>query len=180
MQREMDLFQAARQAKQVTRVNGSDFKEALLSGELAGMVNEVVAGEAISGPGELYNILAPLMSQHPTIEKFYCIFLNAKNRILSIDAAFSGSLTSCAVYPREIMKACLDRGAAALILAHNHPSGETTPSGADESITKRILAAGQVMGVAVHEHIICGRGDYHSMAGTGFIAQAKAEMEGLF
>ncbi|MBU2452700.1 MAG: JAB domain-containing protein, partial [Proteobacteria bacterium] len=110
--RQMDLF-AEGKAKPV------DFKEALMSGQLAGMVKEAVKGETVSNPKTLFNILTPLMAQHKDIEKFYCVFLDTKNRVLDIEPVFSGSLSSCTVYPRELIKACLDKNAASLIVAHN-------------------------------------------------------------
>ena len=156
------------------------FKDALLSGELAGMVNESVKGERISEPQVLYNVLSPLMAQHPNVEKFYCIFLDSKNRTISIDSLFNGSISACAVYPREIVKVCLDKGAASLIVAHNHPSGDTTPSNQDRNITKLILAACQVMGITLHEHVICGGGEFHSMACDGYISKTTQEIKDFF
>ncbi|WP_022669485.1 JAB domain-containing protein [Desulfospira joergensenii] len=173
MQKTMNLFASTRNTRQVS------FKEALLSGELAGMVNESVRGEEISSPETLYNILKPLMAQHPTTEKFYCLFLNAKNEILSIDILFSGTISGCSVYPREIIKACLDKGAAALIVAHNHPSGDINPSKCDKEITKKIMAACYVMGIQFHEHVICGAGAFCSMAAKGMVPQLKTEIKDL-
>jgi DNA repair protein RadC len=173
MGHQMDLFSGTRTKKQVS------FKDALISGTLAGMVNEAVRGETISNPETLYNILSPLMAQHPTVEKFYCIYLDTKNKIISIDPVFSGSLSSCSVYPREIIKECIEKGAASLIVAHNHPSGDLTPSFEDKQITRRLLVACSVMGISFHEHVICGGGDYFSMANDGIISKQLTEIKAI-
>ena len=173
MGHQMDLFSGTGTKKQVS------FKDALISGKLAGMVNEVVKGEKISNPQILFNILSPLMAQHPTVEKFYCIYLDAKNKIISIDPVFSGSLSGCSVFPREVIKECLAKGAAALIVAHNHPSGDITPSFQDKQITRRLMVACGVMGINFHEHVICGAGDYFSMADDGIILKNQTEIDAI-
>ncbi len=170
---QMNLFSGTRTKKQVS------FKDALISGKLAGMVNEAVKGEKVSDSNTLFNILSPLMAQHPTVEKFYCIYLDAKNKIISIDPVFSGSLSSCSVYPREVIKACLEKGAASLIVAHNHPSGDLTPSHEDKQITRRLIVACGVMGIRLHEHIICGAINYRSMASDGIISKQMTEIDAI-
>ncbi|MBU1389371.1 MAG: DNA repair protein RadC [Proteobacteria bacterium] len=171
--RQMDLFSEG-------RVKPVDFKEALMSGQLAGMVKEVVKGETVSNPETLFNILTPLMAQHKDIEKFYCIFLDTKNRVIDIEAAFSGSLSSCTVYPREIIKACLKKNAASLIVAHNHPSGDITPSNEDKKLTRLIFSACHVMGIVLHEHLICGAGEFMSMQTEGTITGIKNSTRDFF
>lgn len=171
--RQMDLF-AEGKAKPV------DFKEALMSGQLAGMVKEAVKGETVSNPRTLFNILTPLMAQHKDIEKFYCVFLDTKNRVLDIEPVFSGSLSSCTVYPRELIKACLDKNAASLIVAHNHPSGDITPSSEDKKLTRLIFSACHVMGIVLHEHLICGAGEFLSMQADGTITEIKNSTRDFF
>ena len=78
---------------------------------------------------------------------------------------------SSSVYPREVVREALDQRAASLIFAHNHPSGDTTPSASDFSITKRLLFSCRMMGITVHDHIIIGDNQYFSFADQGHIAR---------
>ena len=110
-------------------------------------------------------------------ECFKVIFLDAKNRIVSTDILFKGTLTSSSVYPREVVRIALNQQAAALIFAHNHPSGDPEPSPEDISITRRLLFACKVMGIIVHEHIIIGDNSYFSFADHGYITRMNKEYE---
>jgi DNA repair protein RadC len=110
-------------------------------------------------------------------ECFTAVFLDAKNRVLSSDILFKGTLTESAVYPREVVKAALDRKAAALIFAHNHPSGDPEPSEQDIMITRRLLFSCRVMGITVHEHLIIGDNRYFSFADHGFISRMNREFD---
>ncbi len=110
-------------------------------------------------------------------ECFEVIFLDAKNRVISTDIVFKGTLTSSSVYPREVVRFALNHHAAALIFAHNHPSGDPKPSSEDISITRQLLFACKVMGITVHEHIIVGDNRYFSFADHGYIAQMNQEYE---
>jgi DNA repair protein RadC len=108
-------------------------------------------------------------------ECFKVLFLDAKNRVIAAETLFTGTLTASSVYPREVVRAALDRSAAALIFAHNHPSGDTEPSPADYSITRQLLFACQTVGITVHEHIVIGKNQYFSFADQGHIAQMNRE-----
>lgn len=110
-------------------------------------------------------------------ECFMAIFLNAKNKVIASDTLFTGSLTSSSVYPREVVQAALDHKAAAVIFAHNHPSGDPTPSPEDITITRRLVLALKVMGIAVHEHIVIGSLGHYSFAEKGHMAQFIREAE---
>ena len=110
-------------------------------------------------------------------ECFAAVFLDAKNRVISSDILFRGTLTESSVYPREVVKAALDRKAAALIFAHNHPSGDPEPSQQDITITQKLLFSCRVMGITVHEHLIIGDNRYFSFADQGFISKMNREFE---
>jgi DNA repair protein RadC len=110
-------------------------------------------------------------------ECFKVLFLDAKNRVIAAETLFTGTLTASSVYPREVVRAALDRSAAALIFAHNHPSGDTEPSPADYSITRQLLFACQTVGITVHEHIVIGNNRYFSFADQGHIAQMNREYQ---
>jgi DNA repair protein RadC len=112
-------------------------------------------------------------------EHFLVIFLDSKNCIITTDTFSRGTVNASSVYPREVIRAALQHNAAALIFAHNHPSGDPQPSSEDIAITRQLLFAGNVMGIAVHEHLIIGDNRYFSFADQGRIAQMKREFESL-
>ena len=150
----------------------SHFWEEFKSGRFASMVRESSKGQAVSNSTEVYNILKPLIANHDDVEVLYGIFLDAKNYIIDIQELSRGTLTASTVYPREIIKKIITLKAAALVLAHNHPSGDTTPSREDMEITARVGLILHAMGVALHDHIIIGSG-HHSMADSGWLRQAQ-------
>jgi DNA repair protein RadC len=110
-----------------------------------------------------------------TRECFLAIFLDAKNKVLETEVLFEGTLTASAVYPREVVRAALDHHAAALIFAHNHPSGDPSPSREDMTLTRQLINACHIMGLTVHEHLIIGREGYYSFADQGHIARMRNE-----
>jgi DNA repair protein RadC len=110
-------------------------------------------------------------------EYFKIIFLDSKNRVISTETHSKGTLTASSVYPREVVYAALSNKAAALIFAHNHPSGDPQPSPQDVAITRQLVFAGKVMGLAVHEHIIIGDNCYYSFADQGQILQMGREFD---
>jgi DNA repair protein RadC len=108
-------------------------------------------------------------------ECFIAVYLDAKNRVIADDILFSGTVTASAVYPREVVKAALAHSAAAVIFAHNHPSGDPAPSPEDMAITRKLIQACGLVGVTVHEHLIIGAEGYFSFADQGHIARMKAD-----
>jgi len=95
-------------------------------------------------------------------EAFMVIYLNVKNRVLSYDIVNEGTVDHAVVYPRRVVEAALVNHAASLILVHNHPSGDTTPSSEDKVLTRSIFEAARTMDIRVIDHIIVGRGDHFS------------------
>ena len=156
----------------------SEFWEDLKSGRFASMVKESSKGQTVSSSREVYNVLKPLFAEEDDVEKVYVIFLDGQNKILAIEKIFSGSLTSAAVYPREVIKRLISLKAAGFVMAHNHPSGCTNPSGEDYSITNRLGIASASIDVQFLDHIIVGNG-YHSMADTGWMKKASNGLSGL-
>jgi len=110
-------------------------------------------------------------------ECFKVIFLDAKNKVISSETLFQGSLTASSVYPREVVQAALNQHAAALIFAHNHPSGDPTPSKEDISITQQLVFACKTVGITVHEHLVIGNNQYFSFADQGYIAEMNRKFE---
>ena len=96
-------------------------------------------------------------------ERFAVLFLTRKNKIIAYEELFFGTVDSTSVHPREVVKRALHHNAAAVILGHNHPSGDTTPSAADEAITRQLKTALQRVEVEVLDHLIVGDG-YTSLA----------------
>ena len=102
-------------------------------------------------------------------EIFSIIYLNGRNEIIEMEELFQGTLTSSVVYPREVVKKVLAKNAAALILVHNHPSGNNNPSNEDINITKKLINAAKTIDVQVHDHIIIAGNDYYSFADNSLI-----------
>lgn len=108
-------------------------------------------------------------------ECFVAIYLDAKNRVIADEILFTGTVTASAVYPREVVRAAMAHSAAAMIFAHNHPSGDPAPSPDDMAITRKLIQACALMGITVHEHLIVGADGYYSFADHGHMARLKAE-----
>ena len=102
-------------------------------------------------------------------EIFSVIYLNGRNEIIGTEELFQGSLTSSAVYPREVIKKVIKQNAAALIFVHNHPSGNINPSDDDIKITKKLKEAAATIDVSVHDHFIIAGNDYYSFADNNLI-----------
>lgn len=98
-------------------------------------------------------------------EEFRILFLNKRNMIIADEVQGRGTVDHTPVYPREVVRRALELGASALILAHNHPSGDCTPSSADIKMTQEIVATASSMGIVVHDHIIVGRDGHASFKG---------------
>lgn len=110
-------------------------------------------------------------------EVFAGVFLDAKNRVNRMEILFEGTLTMSSVYPREVIVKALEHRAAAVIFAHNHPSGEVKPSPEDIAITRRLVFALRHVGITVHEHLITGTAGFYSFAEQGYIAEFNREFE---
>ncbi len=102
-------------------------------------------------------------------EQFRLLFLDNKNRLMADEVQHKGTVNHTQAYPREIVKRALDLGASALILVHNHPSGDPTPSQADIKLTKEIVTAATALGLRIHDHLIIGRGQHSSMKALGLL-----------
>jgi DNA repair protein RadC len=106
---------------------------------------------------------------HGTVEEFHILFLDRKNVLIKHEQQQRGTIDHTPVYPREVVKRALELQASALILVHNHPSGDPTPSKADIAVTKDIVKAAQPLGVTVHDHLIIGRGRHTSLRDLGLL-----------
>ena len=106
---------------------------------------------------------------HLKTERVRTLFLDTKNRLIRDEIASEGSIDQAAIYTREVIRRALDLGAAAVILVHNHPSGDSAPSRQDITMTREIIEAGKRLGIAVHDHIIIGMDGHKSMRGMGLL-----------
>lgn len=127
---------------------------------------ETVSRPVIHAPQDVSDLL---MSEMRYLEKeqFRVLLLNTKNQVLAIEVVSLGDLTSAIVHPREVFKEAVRRAAAAVILVHNHPSGDPNPSREDFDVTKRVTEAGKILGIEVLDHIVIGDNRYISLREHG-------------
>lgn len=137
---------------------------------------KIINKDPINSSRELFEYLVHAL-RDKNKEVFKALYLDAKNRIIAVETLFEGTLTSSAVYPREVVQAALENRVAAMIFAHNHPSGDLEPSREDVAITRKLVFACRMMGIAVHEHLIIGNSGYFSFADQGYIARMNHEFE---
>ena len=134
--------------------------------------------KALTNSRELFDYLNHTIRDKKR-ECFVAIYLDAKNRVIADETLFTGTISASAVYPREVVKAALAHTAAAVIFAHNHPSGDPAPSPDDMAITRRLVQACGLMGITVHEHLIIGTEGYFSFADHGHMARINAAVDSL-
>jgi DNA repair protein RadC len=126
------------------------------------------ASPAFESPQAVKDYLSLHLASRP-YEVFAVLFLDAQHRLLRLEEMFRGTLTQTSVYPREVVRRAMALNAAALILAHNHPSGLAEPSRADELLTQRLKAALELVDVRVLDHVVVGRGGVVSFAERGLL-----------
>jgi DNA repair protein RadC len=132
------------------------------------MLQQLQEREVFSSPGAVKHYLQ-LHLAAKAHEVFAVLFLDAQNRLLMMEELFRGTLTQTSVYPREVVLRALKHNAAAVVLAHNHPSGTVQPSRADEALTQTLKAALALVDVRVLDHVIVAPGDALSMAEKGLL-----------
>jgi DNA repair protein RadC len=106
---------------------------------------------------------------HEPVEQFRILFLDKRNALIADEVQQTGTVDHTPVYPREVVKRALELSATALVLVHNHPSGDPTPSRADVQMTRQIVDTARPLGIAVHDHIIVGRSGHASLKGLKLI-----------
>ncbi len=104
-----------------------------------------------------------------THEQFRVLFLDTRNQLIADEVQQRGTVNHTPVYPREVVKRALELGASAIILVHNHPSGDVTPSRADIEMTKDIVEAAKALKISVHDHLVIGAGEPASFRSLGLI-----------
>lgn len=106
---------------------------------------------------------------HEKTEQFRVLFLNHRNELVADEIQQRGTIDHTPVYPREVVKRALELGASAVIMVHNHPSGDPTPSAADIEMTKEVQEAGEKLGIRLHDHVIIGRRGHNSFKTMGLL-----------
>jgi DNA repair protein RadC len=129
---------------------------------------ELQRGDVLSNPGATRDYLTAKLRGRPH-EVFVCLFLDTRHRVLAYEEVFRGTIDGASVHPREIVKLALSHNAAAVILAHNHPSGVSEPSQADVRLTQRLRDALMLVDIRVLDHLIVGDGPALSFAERGLI-----------
>lgn len=125
-------------------------------------------GDALSNPHDTRRYLTARLRHH-LHEVFGCLFLDNRNRVISFDEMFHGTIDGASVYPREVVKRALGHNAAAVIFAHNHPSGVAEPSQADLAITRRLTQALGLVDIRTLDHLVIGDGEVVSFAERGLM-----------
>jgi DNA repair protein RadC len=125
-------------------------------------------GIPIRGPRDVHEIFSPRLQDLP-VEEFHVAILDSQHRLERDVTVTRGLLNSSLVHPREVFREAISENAAAIILVHNHPSGDPTPSPDDRITTEQLVQAGRVLDIPVQDHIIIGRGRYISFAEAGLL-----------
>ena len=125
-------------------------------------------GAPVRSPRDVYALFATRLQDLP-VEEFHVAVLDSQHRLERDITVTRGILNSSLVHPREVFREAIAERAAAVILVHNHPSGDPTPSADDRIVTEQLVAAGKLLDIPVHDHIIIGRGRYTSFAEAGLL-----------
>ncbi len=129
---------------------------------------KVFGKPAIASWDALLDYCSARMARAP-VEEFRVLFLDRKNVLIADEAQARGTVDHAPVYPREVVRRALELGASALILVHNHPSGDPTPSRSDIVVTREIAAAAKALQIEVHDHLVIGRGNHASFKALGLL-----------
>ncbi|MBL4803941.1 MAG: DNA repair protein RadC [Alphaproteobacteria bacterium] len=159
--------------EELVKIDGVKEKTALALKSITALSHRAAKTELMNKP--VLNSWTRLMDYcmatmaHESKEHFRILFLNKKNELIADEIQNSGTVDHTPAYPREIMKRALELGATALILVHNHPSGDPNPSEADVDMTNLIIRAGEPFSIKIHDHVIVSRGGYSSFKSLGLI-----------
>jgi len=122
----------------------------------------------ISGPSDVHRFFHERASRELQ-EVFYVLTLNAQSRVVSAQEVTRGTLNSSLVHPREVFRLAIAEGAAGIVVVHNHPSGDPTPSNDDRAVTRQMVEAGKLLDIPVYDHVVIGNGRYVSFAEAGLL-----------
>ncbi|MBW2713405.1 MAG: DNA repair protein RadC [Deltaproteobacteria bacterium] len=131
-------------------------------------------GDPVRGPADVARHFFPRL-RHAPQESFYILLLDGRHRVLSERLVSRGTLTASLVHPREVFRPAVRDASAAMILVHNHPSGDPTPSPEDREVTKRLERAGELMGIPVLDHVVVAEQGFVSLRELGILPAAASE-----
>lgn len=140
----------------------------LRSAMLHALRREALHGPVLGDSGAVTDYLFAAMAHEP-VEQLRVLYLNTRNRLLLDETVAEGSVNIAPVYPREIVRRSLEVGATALILAHNHPSGDPKPSEEDVRVTRLVAAAAAALDIRLHDHVIIARSGWTSLRAAGYL-----------
>jgi DNA repair protein RadC len=132
------------------------------------LLEEIQRGPALLSAPAVRRYVRQCMRDYKR-EVFMCIFLNARHQVIEAEEIFIGSINGAHVYPREVMRKCLEHNAVSVILVHNHPSGKPEPSASDERITSRINSALAILDISVVDHLVVGENEVVSFSQRGLL-----------
>ncbi|HOT45929.1 MAG TPA: DNA repair protein RadC [Spirochaetota bacterium] len=158
--------------RELARNKGIGFTKAVRIHAAFEMGRRVVAAPGLAGhlesPGAVWNLLLPQMACLDR-EEFRVLVLNNKNRLLKNAMVSAGTVSEAIVHPREVFRGAIREGGAAVIVAHNHPTGELTPSREDIQTTRRLAEAGNIVGIPLLDHVIITNVSYYSFKEGGYL-----------
>ena len=123
-------------------------------------------GERVRGPRDVFDRMEPRLRDLPQ-EEFHALLLSSRHSVIREVFITRGILDASLIHPREVFRPAITESAAAIILVHNHPSGDPTPSAEDRAVTKQLTAAGRTVGISVVDHVVIGDGRFVSLADDG-------------
>lgn len=129
-------------------------------------VGQGPAGDRVRGPADVHARMGPLL-RDLSQEEFHALLLNAQHRVLRTVLVTRGILDASLIHPREVFRPAVTEGAAAVILVHNHPSGDPTPSAEDRTVTRQLVQAGRTIGIPVLDHVVIGDGRFAALSDEG-------------
>ena len=131
------------------------------------------SGDHIRGPADVFGRMGPRL-RDVRQEEFRALLLNARHRVVREVLVTRGIVDASLVHPREVFRSAVSEGASGVILVHNHPSGDPTPSEEDRAVTRQLGRAGRALGIPVLDHVVIGRGRYVSLASELAVTEASA------
>ncbi|HEV2551889.1 MAG TPA: DNA repair protein RadC [Stellaceae bacterium] len=133
------------------------------------LIRAEIEGRPVIGSWQALVDYCTAAAGYAAVEEFRLLFLDRKNALILDEPQQRGTVDHTPVYPREVVKRALELGASAIIMVHNHPSGDTTPSKADIEVTRSVARALATVGIALHDHIVIGRGRHSSFKSLGLL-----------
>ena len=127
----------------------------------------VASGPSVASPEEAWSLVSDMADLRK--EHFRALYLDARRRLVKTETVSIGTLTSSLVHPREVFQPAVAHSAAAVVVAHNHPSGDPEPSPEDLALTRRLRQAGEILGIEVLDHVVVGRGRFVSLKARGVL-----------